>query len=67
MDIGTTPDRSSASVYISGGTASLPTLSVRRSLRRKTRLKDGVRAIAAAPLQGNSLRARLLTHPPQFS
>jgi M6 family metalloprotease-like protein len=61
------PDRSSASVYISGGTASLPTLSVSRSLRRKTRLKDGLRAIAAAPLQSDSLRARLLTHPPQFS
>jgi hypothetical protein len=45
----------------------LPTLSVSRSLRRKTRLKDGLRAIAAAPLQSDSLRARLLTHPPQFS
>lgn len=56
-----------AIVNILTGEVSINTMSVRRSLAHKVRLKDGLRSVGSAPFASDKLRARLLTHPPQFS
>ena len=62
-----TTDASSARVRLGGALSTLPRISVRRSLARKARLQNGLRAVPAMPGNGTSLRGRCLAHPPQFS
>ena len=62
-------DNSAASVLlVAGANATLPMISVRKTLAHKFDLSKGLRQIKpSAPFPANSLRAMLLDNPPQFA
>jgi hypothetical protein len=68
--VGMVVDSSSATVSIRGGptaTATLPLISVRKTLGRKFDVTKGLRAIhPEPPFRSDSVRERLLANPPQL-
>jgi hypothetical protein len=67
--VGIVSDSSTATVSIRGGpSATLPLISVRKTLGRKFDLTKGLRAIhPEPPFRSNSVRDRLLANPPQLA
>jgi len=63
------PDRSKADIFVSAGAnARLAVMSVKNSLAHKFDLSQGLRRITPSPpFAADSVRARLLTHPPQLA
>jgi len=62
-------DNSAASVFIvAGANATLPMISVRKTLAHKYDVSKGLRQIKPSPpFPANSLRAILFDNPPQFA